>query len=107
MRIGNGATVSSQGNGAYIGGDPWGNPSTPSGLVTVDGAGSALNIVGEQFTIGYVGGGTLTVTRGASVTAANAVIASAAGSNGVVQVDGTGSTWTNGNLYVGNSGNGR
>ncbi len=66
----------------------------------------ALNIVGEQFTIGYVGGGTLTVTRGASVTAANAVIASAAGSNGVVQVDGTGSTWTNGNLYVGNSGNG-
>ena len=105
LTICNGGTVSTEGNGAFIGGDPWGNPPTPSGLITVDGAGSALNIVGEQFTVGYIGGGTLTVSRGASVTAANVVIAADSGSNGVVQVDGAGSEWTDtSSVTVGSSG---
>jgi T5SS/PEP-CTERM-associated repeat protein len=106
LKICNGAAVSSQGNGAFIGGDPWGNPSSPRGLVTVDGAGSALNIVGEQFYVGYYGGGTLTVSQGASVTATSDVlVATYSGSNAVVHVDGTGSNWSNSSsLYLGSSG---
>jgi T5SS/PEP-CTERM-associated repeat protein len=105
LMIRSGATVSSQGNGAYIGGDPWGSPTASTGSVTVDGAGSTLNIVGECLTIGYHGSGTLTVVRGSGVTTATTVIGSYAGSNGLVRIDGAGSTWANsGDISVGSSG---
>jgi T5SS/PEP-CTERM-associated repeat protein len=106
LKICNGAVVSTQGNGAYIGGDPWGDPANPRGSVAVDGAGSALSITGEQFYVGYYGGGTLTVTRGASVTnSTNVQVATYAASNSVVQIDGAGSKWTDsGGLTVGVNG---
>jgi T5SS/PEP-CTERM-associated repeat protein len=105
LTIRNGGTVTTQGNGAFIAGDPWGNPPTPSGLITVDGAGSALNIVGEQFNVGYYGRGTLVVTRGANVTSASATIASLSASSGVARVDGSGSKWTLSNaLAIGSGG---
>ena len=106
LAIRNGACVSNQGY-LFIGGDMWGNSSeTSTGSVSVDGVGSTLNVVGGLTSyIGYSGGGTLTARRGASVMASDMCVASGSASNGLVQVDGAGSTWTNsGSLYVGSSG---
>jgi T5SS/PEP-CTERM-associated repeat protein len=77
-------------------------------MAAVDGVGSAFTITGETLTLGYLGSGTLTVGRGASVTASYGVsVGYCSSSRSVVQVDGTGSTWTNGgSLTVGSSGTG-
>ena len=63
-------------------------------------------------TTGYIGNtanGTLSITAGApdDLLSANAYIGNSAGVSGLVIVDGTGSSWANGNtMYVGNSGTG-
>ncbi len=77
---------------------------------TVTGAGSAWTNTGI-LTVGDQGNGTLTVSDGGKVSSATGYIANAAGSVSSVTVtgeDGSGnaSTWTNGDLYVGFSGNG-
>ncbi len=60
-------------------------------------------------TAGYIGktsSGTLDITAGSDIVAALGQIGFESGSTGEVTVDGTGSTWTNDALYVGNSGSG-
>jgi fibronectin-binding autotransporter adhesin len=106
LKITNGALVSTQGNGAFIGGDPWGYPVNPKGSILVNGNGSALNIIDEPFHVGYYGSGALLIDRGAYLSATSEVyVATSSGSKGVVQVDGPSSAWTNNSgLYVGSGG---
>jgi T5SS/PEP-CTERM-associated repeat protein len=77
-----------------------------TGTVTVDGAGSTLNLGGILF-VGEQGAGTITVRNGGSVgfssgAPSGAIIGGVAGSTGAVTVDGVGSTLTvtNGSLLV-------
>ena len=77
-----------------------------TGTVTVDGAGSTLNVGGILF-VGEQGAGTMTVRNGGSVGGSSqAIIGDFAGSTGAVTVDGVGSTWTNDDIRVGFRGTG-
>ncbi len=78
-----------------------------NGTVTVDGAGSTLD-VGGYLNVGREGTGTLEIAGGGSVTAGlDVYIGSLAGSDGEVTVDGPGSTLGVGtSLYVGRSSTG-
>lgn len=96
----NGATVSNTAGG-YIG-----TYATGSGTATVDGNGSTWNNSGD-LTIGYSGGGTLTVSAGGVVSNVNGTVGVMTDSFGVVTVTGAGSTWSNsGTLTVGTAGSG-
>jgi T5SS/PEP-CTERM-associated repeat protein len=91
----------------YLG---YGSGST--GAATVAGSGSTWIIKqGGGLFVGNSGSGTLSILSGGSVSSDNNIrgyIGYGPGSTGVVNVDGSGSTWTmsNGSLYVGNSGSG-
>jgi T5SS/PEP-CTERM-associated repeat protein len=101
LGITNGGSVSS---GAGIVGD-----NSADNTVTVDGAGSIWT-TSDTLYVSYSGRGTLNITNGGKVlnnTTNLDYIGLAAGSNGTVTVDGTGSDWTtSGNLLVGDSGAG-
>ena len=56
--------------------------------------------------VGYFGTGTLTIESGGSISGPFGHIAFESGSNGMVTVTGTGSTWTNDQLFVGKEGTG-
>ena len=119
--VGNSPTGTSGLIGAYAGGTACDAATGATGCVTVDGAGSqwtndgALRVGGEPDTTNKVNAGTglLTISNGGAVvdTAVNAdgVAASVgwkAGSAGFVTVE-SGSTWTNnGDLVVGDGGDG-
>ena len=81
-----------------------------TGSVTVDGAGSALDI-GKTVSVGYDGAGSLAVTNGGTVTITgvnmDSFIGYNASGNGVATIDGAGSSWTGSdNLFVGYDGTG-
>ena len=77
-----------------------------NGTATVTGAGSTWIITGG-ITVGEYGTGTLNITNGGAVSngggGANSYIGMWSGSMGTVTVDGTGSTWNSGRLFVGGS----
>ena len=78
--------------------------SGSSGTVTVDGSGSKW--VCNRVCIGYSGSGTLNIINGASVSWTSASggfgsLGDQSGSTGKVTVDGAGSTWISGPLYIG------
>jgi T5SS/PEP-CTERM-associated repeat protein len=66
--------------------------STATGTVNIDGGSWANN--GEH-NIGWTGDGTMNISNGGTVSGTYGSIARYAGSTGVVNVDGTGSIWTN------------
>lgn len=62
-----------------------------------------------SYTTGYIGNtgsGTLTVDGGSDLLSATGYIGYGSSATGVVNIVGTGSTWTTSMLYVGNSGSG-
>jgi T5SS/PEP-CTERM-associated repeat protein len=78
-----------------------------TGLVSIDGAGSTwANNAG--LTVGVSGAGTLNITNGGAASSRfDSYVGLNPGFTGTVNVDGTGSTWTNGAaLYVGYFGTG-
>lgn len=80
-----------------------GDSSQGSGLVTVD-LDSSVDL--ELLYVGFEGTGTLSLASGGDVTSNFAYVGNKAGSEGVAQVDGLGSTWTTNFLSVGYSGQG-
>ena len=82
--------------------------SSSKGLVTVNGAGATW--AGTFLDVGYSGSGTLSITNGGSATASSGIytyIGRSSGSQGMVSVDGHGSTWNvSGGLQVGEFGGG-
>ena len=86
LNIGNGGTV--QSDGCSIGYN-----AGSSGVVTVDGPGSTWNCTTyNSFNVGASGSGTLNIINGGTVNTSGWKQV-AVGSNGVVNVDGTGSAW--------------
>jgi T5SS/PEP-CTERM-associated repeat protein len=83
-----------------------------NGLVTVAGTGSTWANGNELSIAGTYGSGTnncrgtLSITQGGSVSSSTTCIATFRDSNGAVTVDGPGSTWTSGDLYLGGRTNG-
>lgn len=79
-----------------------------TGMVTVDGAGSTWTNSGNGgLKVGKAGNGTLTIQNGGVVTDFSGFIGNDSGSNGIVNVDGAGSLWTNtANVLVGAGGTG-
>ncbi|MCC5829644.1 MAG: PEP-CTERM sorting domain-containing protein [Phycisphaeraceae bacterium] len=98
LTIVDGGTVSSL--AGYVGDYP-GETST----VVVDGLGSTWTL-GGMLQMGRLGGeGELFIHDGGAVANTEARLGIASGSRGTVEVDGTGSTWTNsGRIFVGMSG---
>ena len=95
-----------QSTSGYLG---YGSNST--GVVRVDGIGSAWNNSGDLYVGGYTygtgGGGTLSITGGGSVSNTNAYVACTPGVTSVVTVEGAGSNWTTSDyLLVGKRGGG-
>ena len=81
-----------------------------TGVVNVDGSGSTLTNSWE-FCVGYVGKGTLNITKGGLVNCSNPnntiFLGIVGGSTGIVNVDGVGSSWTSGStIQVGSMGSG-
>ena len=82
------------------------------GQVTVEGAGSALNLTSSGFptsmlAVGSSGVAALTIRNGGSVSDYSARVGYRAGSSGTVTVEGSGASWTNtGQLLVGDCGQG-
>ncbi|MCW2338622.1 outer membrane autotransporter protein [Sphingobium sp. B2D3A] len=84
-----------------------GGAQSAVGSVSVDGAGSTLEIGSGRIGIGISGEGTLMVSNGASASSQGAIIGWESTGQGTAIVSGAGSTWTNdGILYVGNVGEG-
>jgi outer membrane autotransporter protein len=79
-----------------------------TGIVNVNGATSVWNNPDLGIAVGFSGNGTLNVTAGGKVTnAGNAPVGYQATAVGIVNVSGTGSTWSNGgNLGIGDFGKG-
>ncbi len=102
LSIANGATVSS--TYCFVG-----DSSGSSGAVTVNGTGTTLTTSLYLF-VGHSGSGTLTISGGGSVSSGGdwCNIGDASGSQGLVTVDGKGSTWAYSGYFflVGNSGSG-
>jgi T5SS/PEP-CTERM-associated repeat protein len=91
----NGGTVS---NGSCIMGTFSG-----TGTATVEGTGSTWTNDGDLI-VGNIfdGVGMVTISDGAQVTNSNGFLGFDSSANGTVEIDGAGSTWTNGgNLYIG------
>lgn len=83
-----------------------GDETGGEGLVTVSGAGSTLDI-GGQLDVGDDGAGTLSVAAGGVVDVSGlVVVGEEGGSEGLVTVDGAGSTFGTGVLLVGLAGQG-
>jgi T5SS/PEP-CTERM-associated repeat protein len=85
------------------------------GRIYVDDAGSVMDTMGQDITVGLEGRGELNVTKGGHLFTGSASVGEAHGSTGEVSVTGGGvinnaqydSTWNvNGQLYVGNYGEG-
>jgi T5SS/PEP-CTERM-associated repeat protein len=79
------------------------------GLMAVSGAQAAITYGGDASgsTIGNIANGTLSVDSGSSLTSGlTAYIGYNTGVTGAVDIDGTGSTWSNASLYVGYRGAG-
>lgn len=72
------------------------------GAVMIAGSGSAWT---SNSTVGFNGSGKLDVTNGGTFNG-SVVAGEGVGSSGVVNILGAGSTWTAGNAFVGNRGNG-
>ena len=72
-------------------------------MVNVAGTGSTWNCSGT-LSVGYYGGGTLSVADGGSVRGSCGYIGYNSGSTGMMTVDGTGSTWGCNRLYLGQYG---
>lgn len=68
---------------------------TGDGVATVSGAGSRWDIDNNIFIVGRQGTGELNITAGALVTSGVGSVGRFAGSDGVVNIDGDGSTWRN------------
>jgi T5SS/PEP-CTERM-associated repeat protein len=79
-----------------------------SGTVTVDGAGSMWT--SNRLDVGFFGTGTLAITNGGTATTGPSNIGSGThaltSGTGTVAVDGGGSTWTTGDLFIGTYGSG-
>ena len=73
--------------------------SGSTGIVTIDGTGSAWT--NRYSYIGYNGNGTLNITRGGVVNSTSNSIGYQSGSTGTVNVDGIGSTLDSGSLQIG------
>ncbi len=103
--ISNGGVVTNTGGWTFgIDGDGFGN-SALNGTVTVDGAGSMLDIQHGGIDVGHRGTGVLDISNGASVFGKdNVTIGNAAGATGTVTIDATSSLSTDGNLNVGSGG---
>jgi T5SS/PEP-CTERM-associated repeat protein len=72
-----------------------------TGVVTVDGSGSAW-VNPNNFRVGWEGVGAVAITDGGSVTSGQSIIGGRAGSRGSVTISGSGSNCTNAGLaYVG------
>ena len=101
LSITNGGTVSSTWRNSYVGYSPVGG----------HGHGRRPRLDLDQLLrhyVGYYGSGSLSITNGGAVsnTWGNSYIGYSTGSSGAVNVDGTGSRWTNGgSLYIGGDNN--
>jgi T5SS/PEP-CTERM-associated repeat protein len=100
LSISNGGAVTSWGGSI-------GTVSSASGAVTVDGAGSTWTNNGGISVGGAGGSGTLSITRGGTVSSWGGSISSyGSGLSSMVTVDGAGSTWNNGYSWLWVGGNG-
>jgi T5SS/PEP-CTERM-associated repeat protein len=68
------------------------------GRATINGFGSNWN--STRMFVGFLGDGTLQIENAGSVTSTHAVIGDSPGSQGIVVVDGDGSTWTSANEVI-------
>ncbi len=99
LNVSNGATVTAKDSRL-------GHLANGSGHASVDGAGSLWDA--QSFVVGYYGTGTIDITNGGHVTASTwSSIASSAGSNGTMTVDGAGSSFVGSSWFdVGEYGTG-
>lgn len=82
-----------------------GNKATSRSTVTVAGAGSTWTTLGHWLLVGNAGTGLLTIRQGGAVSNGNAILGNFANADGVVLVQGAGSTWTSSGLaWVGHAG---
>jgi T5SS/PEP-CTERM-associated repeat protein len=103
LQITDGDSITSGGAGNSIG---YGSGAT--GMVTVDGVGSAWRVDADLI-VGDQGDGTLDITSEGSVTslASDTTLGFAVGAVGRATVSGNGSQWNNSHFYVGDSGQGQ
>jgi T5SS/PEP-CTERM-associated repeat protein len=104
LNIQAGGSVVTSGNGMSVGLN-----STSTSSVTVDGAGSLLNVsgLGGNLDIGSQGAhGTMTVTAGGKVLSQNGSIGRLGGGVGMVTIDGVGSSWSMNQFGIGGNGAG-
>lgn len=102
LTIQNGGSLHSD-NWINAGGDTW-TSTTASGAITVTGTDSTMTAA-QGINIGAMGQGVLNVLDGADVTAGGALsIGSLATGNGVVTVDGSGTSVTAATVIVGDAG---
>ncbi len=105
---GNGAlTISSGGKVNAAGGGVIGRYAGAQGVVAIDGIGSSWSTA-DVLGVGIDGNGTLNVIHGGSLSTAQAtIIGDSATGQGVISVDGAGSSWTSSKeLHVGEAGDG-
>jgi T5SS/PEP-CTERM-associated repeat protein len=69
------------------------NPKTATAAVVIDGSGSKLTGTGS-ISVGNNSAGTLSLTKGATVSGTDAAIGIESGVTGTVTIDGSGSLWT-------------
>jgi T5SS/PEP-CTERM-associated repeat protein len=102
LMVQNGGEVTDRKLGGIIGFVPNSN-----GRVVVTGAGSKWANIGSSLLVGALGRGTLIVQNGGVVTNNSGTLGSIAGSEGTVEVTGSGSKWTNSvDLTAGSAGKG-
>ncbi len=98
ISISNGGSVSSALH-SYLSNICVGYATGSKGLIAVDGAGSTWNGYGT-LRVGWLGSGTLSITNGGSVTAAETWVGTNAGSTGVIDFGTNGGTLTTGALLA-------
>src|SRR5688572_21033680 len=72
-----------------------------NGTLNVDGAGSTFAVTSSGFTVGHLGSGALNVTAGGQVTASITNLGRQPGASGSALISGAGSTFSSGQLTVG------
>jgi T5SS/PEP-CTERM-associated repeat protein/autotransporter-associated beta strand protein len=96
LSVTSGGTVNCSGFGVYVG-----NNAGATGIVTVDGAGSACQFSGAGLFLSSYGNAVLNITNGGAVNSFDGFVGGYSGSTAVAAVDGPGSNWTAANVYVG------
>ncbi len=80
--------------------------ATGNGTLTVDGAGSELDVT-DAFVVGRAGTGVLTVQNGGTLTGNYSYVGNSSGATGTATITGSGSSWTlTGDLYIAEQGTG-